>query len=973
MTALIQRQAPLAALVEREAPIAALSERESPLVAMVGREASPVAGVGREASPAAGVGREASLAALVGREAMPGALVEREAPLAALLEAHAEVAHQHQGRCVLVQGEAGIGKSSLIEAFLGHLRDASSGTGATVLTAGCEPLFTPRPLGPLVDLSDRLPPPIAAALHEGRNWNGLFPAVLGHLRAAGPGTVLVIEDLHWADTATLDFVRFLGRRLRDAAVLTVLTLRSDEPGSADALRHALGELPAATTVRLALQPLSPQAVALLAARRGRCARGLHAITGGLPFHVVETLAAAPGQQPPPSVSDAVLLRVSRLPPAARAIVEGVSLFPGSAERAVLKAIVADDSDAIDTCIRHGLLAVDGQRLTFRHELAREAVRQSLAPARRMAWHGAVYEALAQAAGSGADDDALARLIHHAEGAGLDEPVAQHAPRAARHSTRHGAHREAARLYALALRHSADARAGRGATCGATSPAAAANAAGAGNAADAADADCARARLLGARAQACALSGQFDEAIDALREALPLHRTNGDTVREGVTLHWLARLHGWNDSLDTALDCARQAIERLEPQPIPQELAVARATLAQLQLAAGEIDAAGISGQDAADLAERIGHATALSQALAVTGSARLRRADDADGWRMLERSLAVATEAGLDGEAGLAHSMLQAVSLLHRRYPRTLVDVERAIAFCEARGLDVFSERLRIRRAFALVQTGRWSLARDELDELHARSPASALERGTLGFVAAVFDLRRGADNAQQRLDAACRAFQAHGDRAWFTSLAAARAEAAWLAGDDDAVQAAAAPALALAVAARDPWRAMEHAGWLARAGRASTLLDVVPGGDAIDAPQRLELDGQPQAAADAWRRLGCPYEEAMALTIGDDPLLLEQALARFERLGAGPAAARVRRRLVANAPRGGPQPRTRGDPLGLTVRERQVFERLLRGESNATMARALCRSTRTVEHHVAAVLAKTGVRSRAELIARHK
>jgi DNA-binding NarL/FixJ family response regulator len=110
-----------------------------------------------------------------------------------------------------------------------------------------------------------------------------------------------------------------------------------------------------------------------------------------------------------------------------------------------------------------------------------------------------------------------------------------------------------------------------------------------------------------------------------------------------------------------------------------------------------------------------------------------------------------------------------------------------------------------------------------------------------------------------------------------------------------------------------------------------------------------------------------------MALTIGHDPLLLDQALARFERLGAGPAAARVRRRLLASTPRGGPQPRTRDDPIGLTVRERQVFERLLRGESNAAMARALCRSTRTIEHHVAAVFAKTSVRSRAELIARYK
>ena len=206
------------------------------------------------------------------------------------------------------------------------------------------------------------------------------------------------------------------------------------------------------------------------------------------------------------------------------------------------------------------------------------------------------------------------------------------------------------------------------------------------------------------------------------------------------------------------------------------------------------------------------------------------------------------------------------------------------------------------------------------------------------------------------------------GVRIWFTSTAAACAESAWQSGDAAALRAAVAPALEQALAIGDRWRAGELVAWLVRAGCDATRVPAAQ----LAGPYALEAALRVRDAAEAWARLGCPYEQALALTGGDEADLRE-ALQCFERLGAAPAAEATRRRMRALGVRGvqrGPQPRTRVDPLGLTAREREVFEQLRRGHSNAAIAARLHRSERTVEHHVAAVLAKLGLNSRVALIA---
>ena len=304
-------------------------------------------------------------------------LLEREDALATLNAAIANAGQGHGG-CVLVAGEAGIGKSAVVGRFA-RQHDARVRT----LVARCEAMFTPRPLGPLVDLAEQLPPSLGQALHAGQTYNGLFPAFLDWLRQTT--TLLVFEDLHWADAATLDLVRYVGRRLDDVGTVLVLTYRDDELALAHPLRQVLGSLPGASTHRIMLAPLSEDAVTRMAGHAWPSPQDLYRVTGGNPFFVTEVLAGD-GSGVPHSVRDAVLARLGGLTPAARVLAQQASVVPHQIERSLLEelhgpSVIAIDG-SLDECLERGVLIGDRESLRFRHELARVCIEQSMPPERR---------------------------------------------------------------------------------------------------------------------------------------------------------------------------------------------------------------------------------------------------------------------------------------------------------------------------------------------------------------------------------------------------------------------------------------------------------------------------------------------------------------------------------------------------------------------------------------------------------------
>ena len=262
---------------------------------------------------------------------------------------------------------------------------------------------------------------------------------------AGP-SVLVLDDVHWADEATLDVIRLAGRRVGDVPALLVLSYRDDGLDRSHPLRIVLGDLPGSDRVtRLALAGLSAQAVAELAGPEGVDAGDLHRWTAGNPFYVTEVLAAGSGLVPH-SVRDAVLARAARLDGTAREVLDAAAVVPGPCELWLLDALAPTAAEALDECLGSGMAVLADGRVEFRHEIARQVVEESLPPGRRAGLHRA---ALAALAGQPVQD--LARLAHHAEAAGDAGAMLRFAPAAAELAAAAGARQEAVGLYTRALR------------------------------------------------------------------------------------------------------------------------------------------------------------------------------------------------------------------------------------------------------------------------------------------------------------------------------------------------------------------------------------------------------------------------------------------------------------------------------------------------------------------------------------------
>jgi predicted ATPase len=420
-------------------------------------------------------------------------LLERETQLASLAE-YAGEARPGDGRLVLIAGEAGVGKSALVEQAERGLPEATWYWGA------CDGLFTPRPLGPLFDIASQLGGELLELGRADAPREELFSALLRQVSAPGELHVLVVEDVHWADEATIDLLRFLGRRIRDVPVLILVTYRDEGLTATDPLRVALGDLATQRCVRrMSLPPLSPGAVAVLADGSGLDPAALYRLTGGNPFYVSQALQAGMSEVPE-SARDAVLARAARLGHDARAVLDAAALIGTQVELALLESVTGAPASAIDELLASGLAATDGMALQFRHEIARLAVEGAVNAHRYSAIHARI---LASLEALGCDDDAS--MAFHAEAAGDGPAALRYASAAARRAAALASHREAVAQFERALRF-----------------------------ADSAD-PATVAGLYDGFAYEASLLDRWHEAAGARERALTLWRDVGDRLREGDTL------------------------------------------------------------------------------------------------------------------------------------------------------------------------------------------------------------------------------------------------------------------------------------------------------------------------------------------------------------------------------------------------------------------------------------------------------
>jgi len=304
------------------------------------------------------------------------ALAEREQSLADLAQWLS--AADRGGGIALVSGEAGIGRTSLLRELWRRHPERRR------LWGDCDPLFTPRPLAPLHDIARQGQGPLSRAFAVGADRDVIFNAALDELERSAPALV-VFDDLQWADEATLDLLKFLGRRIHRTRSLLVVSYRDDELDARHPLRSVMGDLPRSCTRRLTLAPLSAATVAELARRAGRSPSDVYTATGGNPFLVTEMLGA-PADSVPVGVRDAVLARAARLDPAARELAELVAILPGKTERSLLMGALKPEETSIDRALAIGMVRDADGALSFRHELARRALEESLSPSRKRSVH-----------------------------------------------------------------------------------------------------------------------------------------------------------------------------------------------------------------------------------------------------------------------------------------------------------------------------------------------------------------------------------------------------------------------------------------------------------------------------------------------------------------------------------------------------------------------------------------------------------
>lgn len=852
-------------------------------------------------------------------------LLERESQLASLSSMLNE-AIEGSGKAVLVSGEAGIGKTALVEQFVTHQQST-----VRVLRGGCDPLVISHALCPLHDMARQLTQTrLGEMVWEARQIE-LFYYFLQIIEAEP--TILIFEDIHWADEATLDLLSFMVRRLQQMSCLLIATYRDDEISVTHPLTPVLGLFRGNVVQRIKLQPLTRDTVTRWAEEAGKSVDGIYEATGGNPLYITETLISDL-EGIPQSISEIVLARLARLSDDARQLVEVAALIPKEHfELQLLRDIGEFDETLLDEVLHSATMIIDENTVAFRHDLTRLAVVDSLSVLRRTRLHKQILETLIRVSEErGNIPQSL--ITHHARMSGDGEAVLHYAPLAAAEAHKLGAHRQAAEFYRLALDYRSQLPAAE------------------------------QAKLFGKLSYEYYLTAEIEESILQRQKALEIWQDQDNLLEEGKALRWLSRLHWFMGNRTEAEDYARQAIDKLEQLPPNKALAMAYSNLSQLSMLQYDRVPAIEQGQKAIALAEQLDDHEVLCHALNNVGTAQWRSRDDyLEGKRNLERSLSLALDHHMEEHAARAYTNLGSSAAECRMYGLAHRYLKDGIRYVSQRDLESWNYYMAGWRVRINIEQGNWAAAEAEISDILKNYQGNAVAiRLPVMLARLQLYVRRGEDDAEDYLDELRQMVQTSGEIQRIAPFAVAEAEYYWFAGDTDRVISAARPAYALAL----QFKAIHAIGaigiWLWRAGALEALHPSAP------SAYHQQVAGDWAAAAETWREIGCPFEEAMALADGD-AAAQKKALAILDELGAQPAADWLRQKMRAqglSVPRG-PLPVTQDNPAGLTQRQMDVLELLVAGLSDSEIAEQLFISPKTAGHHVSAILSKLDVRTRQE------
>lgn len=853
-------------------------------------------------------------------------LVERDGFMVSLQQQF-EAILAGEGHCILLSGEAGIGKTALIKAFCKQHAGQCS-----IYQGYCDGLFTPRPLAPLYDMlwqvnKERWPAP---PLHEERSV--LFADFFQELRSKKGRLLLLFEDIHWADEGTLDFIKFFIRRIDQLPCLFILTYREDEIHSRHPLRNVLGQLPPDSFTKIALAPLSKEAVVGMATRKGYNGEDVYRISGGIPFYVNEILASySPGV--PDNIKDSILAVYERQDEGTKNAWQIFSVIPEGLEVDRFSMIKAAQDKAVNHCFTIAVIVVQNDKVVFKHELYRRTIEESLTLFRRIELNKMMLGLFLE---SFEEKGEIERILHYAKNANEKELVVKYAPEAARKAASIGAHIQAAKLFLTAIEY------------------------------------CERNNsnqlmsLYEAYAYECYLSNQIKESIAFTEKMLAFWKEKAELQKIGASLHFLSRLWWFAGNRKNAENFAWQAIDVLKDQPASSTKAMAFSNVSQLKMLSDETAECILWGEQAVEMAGELGNEQILSHALNNVGTVQLLMpSSEQKGLARLQQSLEIALQHGFDEHAARAYTNLGAVLVKKRNYTLAQKTLDDGIRYCEERDLYSWTTYMLSWKARMNFETGNWSMACNIAESLLTNSNQPATTKITVVIVLARINMRRGEKNVLPLLlEAKALAFETM-ELQRIIPVMVAFLEFEWLTGKTIIAKEDIEQTAKLMQKAGIEAEKNEFAFWMAKSLRKMPASNITALKYDTSSKEKI------RKAAAFWEKAGCPYEQALVLSEGQEEDK-KKAIAIILELDATAVAEKMKQEMrnlgIKNIPRG-IRSSTRSNAAFLTAREMDILQ-LLKGElPNREIAAQLYISPKTVDHHISSILFKLDADSRSKAV----
>jgi DNA-binding CsgD family transcriptional regulator/tetratricopeptide (TPR) repeat protein len=833
-----------------------------------------------------------------------------------------------EGNCVFISGEAGIGKTALVKAFCKEHRD-----DCNIYQGACDALFTPRPLAPLYD--------IIWQVNAGLWPNGkmierpteLFASFFRELNSQNRKSIIVFEDIHWADEATLDFIKFFARRIMQLPCLFILTYRDNESDFDTSIRNILAQLSPDGVVRLPLTLLSREAVTNMAVDRGYDGEDVYTISGGNPFYVNEILASySPGV--PDNIKDSILAVYDRQEEGTKHAWQICSVIPEGLEINRFAKIKSSWDEGMDHCFALKIIIIKNDKVIFKHELYRRTIEASLSPFKRIELNKIILDLFLP---SFEAEGEIERIVQYAKNSNEHELVVRYAPVAARNAASLGSHFEAARLFLTAIEYS-----------------------------EGKDRDI-LIEFYEGYAYECYLTNQIKEAIIYATKSLKLLNENDEREKIGNSFCFLSRLWWVNDDLNKAESAARQAIDVLENQPNSITKARAYSLMSQLKMLSDLSEECISWGEKAIDLAKELNDNAILSYALGNIGSVKIRMPDcKQQGLEMLQQSLQIALQHSYHDYAGMAYTNLTYNSMIVKDYVMAEDALNIGIPYCEENNLDLWRLYLLTVKAKVYLETGKWAAAYDKANQLaQDEKPAKITTIFALTILATV-EMRMGNNERviSRLTEAKEKAFETMEPQRIIQALTAFL-EYEWITGEHFIEEEILESTIAMTAERGNIYGNSEFVFWLQKArGKFISLKEVFEGYDITDVVKAKK-------AAWIWKKTGCPYNEALALFAGTDDDKKE-AIAIVHGLGADAVYQKMKMEMrtsgIKNIPRG-LRKSTQSNAALLTTRELEVLKLLKEGLRNKEIAGKLFVSVKTVDHHISSILFKLDVDSRTKAV----